>query len=121
MFRKLGLAIVLSFLVLNGKAVMAQYFHVGETVVDGHSTYQITAIYADGSADISDAYGTFNVPVSELSLPITTINGYSVGETVVDNHAEYKITATYPDGTVDISNEDGTFNVPTSELSLPQS
>jgi hypothetical protein len=120
MSRKLFVAVVFSFFALGARAGFAQTFHVGDTVVDGHSTYQLTAIYADGTADITDAYGTFNVPISALSAPITQIDGYFVGETVVDNHASYQISATFPDHTVDITNANGTFNVPTSELSLPQ-
>ena len=96
-------------------------FCVGDNVMDGHTQYHITAVYADGTADIEDTYGNFkNVSTNDLSTPLSNINGFTVRESVMLAHTSYTVIATYSDGTVDIEDTYGNYkNVSTTELTLP--
>ncbi|MGZ3707409.1 MAG: hypothetical protein ACXWPM_00975, partial [Bdellovibrionota bacterium] len=60
MFKKY---LLLSFTVsmLGALSLHARDFCVGDTVMDGHNTYRITAVYADHTADISGTSGNYNV------------------------------------------------------------
>ena len=97
------------------------HFCVGDNVMDGHTQYHITSVYADGTADIVDTFGNYkNVNTSDLTLPITNVNGFSIGEKVMLEHTSYTVMATYTDGTVDIEDTYGNYkNESTNNLTMP--
>ena len=119
MFQKFALAVLLGLASVQG--AFAEEFCVGERVVtDTHYRGSITAVYPDGTADVSfDAGGANNWPTSRLSTIPTAINGFYVNEKVVtDNHYRGTIVEAYPDGTVDIIfDAGGNNNWPTSRIS----